>query len=80
MRILHLALYVVLLGGLSFSAYQTTEAKRNEADSAEQLHAVISERNELMRERDELKLQIERTSADTSKLRDMLAFHMRACR
>lgn len=80
MRYLHLALHVVLTGALVFSVVSTIEAKRDRDELAKQLHAVTSERNDLIRERDDLNSQVEQAKADSSKLRDMVAFHMRACR
>ena len=80
MRYLHLAIHVVLTGALVFSVVSTIEAKRDRDELAKQMHAVTSERNDLIRERDDLKSQVEQAKADSSKLRDMVAFHMRACR
>tara|TARA_A100001037_G_C14931717_1_gene536362 strand:+ start:214 stop:456 length:243 start_codon:yes stop_codon:yes gene_type:complete len=80
MRYLHLAIHVVLTGALVFSVVSTIEAKRDKDELAKQMHAVTSERNDLIRERDDLNSQVEQAKADSSKLRDMVAFHMRACR
>ena len=80
MRYLHLAIHVVLTGALVFSVVSTIEAKRDRDELAKQMHAVTSERNDLIRERDDLNSQVEQAKADSSKLRDMVAFHMRACR
>ena len=80
MRLIHLALHVALTGGLIFSVANTIEAKRDKVELAEQMHAVTSERNNLIRERDDLESQVEKAKADSSRLRDMVAFHMRACR
>ena len=87
MRFIHFSLHIVLTAALILSVYEATKAKRNENEATEHLNAAISERNNLIRERndlmrqcDEFKSQITKASANTSKLRDMLAFHMRACR
>ena len=80
MRFIHLALHVALTGALIFSVVNTIEAKRDKVELAEQMNAVTSERNDLIRERDDLKSQVEQAKADWSRLRDMVAFHMRACR
>ena len=58
----------------------TIEAKRDKVELVEQMQAVTSERNNLIRERDDLESQVEKAKADSSRLRDMVAFHMRACR
>ena len=58
----------------------TIEAKRDKVELVEQMHAVTSERNNLIRERDDLESQVEKAKSDSSRLRDMVAFHMRACR
>ena len=80
MRFIHLALHVALTGALIFSVANTIEAKRDKVELAEQMHAVTSERNNLIRECDDLESQIEKAKADSSRLRDMVAFHLRACR
>ena len=80
MRYLHLAIHVVLTGALVFSVVSNIESKRDKDELAKQMHAVRLERNDLIRERDDLKSQVEQAKADSSKLRDMVAFHMRACR
>ena len=80
MRFIHLALHVALTGALIFSVVNTIEDKRDKVELAEQMNAVTSERNDLIRERDDLKSQVEKAKADSSRLRDMVAFHMRACR
>ena len=80
MRFIHLALHVALTGALIFSGANTIEAKRDKFELAEQMRAVTSERNNLIRERDDLESQVEKAKADSSRLRDMVAFHMRACR
>ena len=80
MRFVHLALHVALTGALIFSVANTIEAKRYKVELAEQMHAVTSERNDLIREREDLQSQVEQAKADSSRLRDMVAFHMRACR
>ena len=80
MRFIHLALHVALTGALIFSVANTIEAKRDKFELAEQMRAVTSERNNLIRERDDLESQVEKAKADSSRLRDMVAFHMRACR
>ena len=80
MRLIHLALHVALTGALIFSVAYTIEAKRDKVELVEQMHAVTSERNNLIRERDDLESQVEKAKADSSRLRDMVAFHMRACR
>ena len=80
MRFIHLALHVALTGALIFSVAKTIEAKRDKVELAELMHAVTSERNNLIRERDDLESQVEKAKADSSRLRDMVAFHMRACR
>ena len=80
MRFVHLALHVALTGALIFSVASTIEAKRDKVELAEQMYAVTSERNNLIRERDDLESQVEKAKADSSRLRDMVAFHMRACR
>ena len=80
MRLIHLALHVALTGALIFSVAYTIEAKRDKVELVEQMHAVTSERNNLIREREDLESQVEKAKADSSRLRDMVAFHMRACR
>ena len=80
MRLIHLALHVALTGALIFSVANTIEAKRDKVELVEQMHAVTSERNNLIRERDDLESQVEKAKADSSRLRDMVAFHTRACR
>ena len=80
MRLIHLALHVALTGALIFSVANTIEAKRDKVELVEQMQAVTSERNNLIRERDDLESQVEKAKADSSRLRDMVAFHMRACR
>ena len=80
MRLIHLALHVALTGALIFSVANTIEAKRDKVELVEQMHAVTSERNNLIRERDDLESQVEKAKSDSSRLRDMVAFHMRACR
>ena len=80
MRLIHLALHVALTGALIFSVANTIEAKRDKVELVEQMHAVTSERNNLIREREDLESQVEKAKADSSRLRDMVAFHMRACR
>jgi predicted nuclease with TOPRIM domain len=79
-RLIHLALHVALTGALIFSVANTIEAKRDKVELVEQMHAVTSERNNLIREREDLESQVEKAKADSSRLRDMVAFHMRACR
>ena len=80
MRFVDLALHVALTGALIFSVANTVEAKRDKVELAEQMHAVTSERNNLIRERDDLESQVEKAKADSSRLRDMVSFHLRACR
>ena len=80
MRFAHLALHVALTVALIFSVANTIEAKRDKVELAEQMRAVTLERNNLIRERDDLESQVEKAKADSSRLRDMVAFHMRACR
>ena len=80
MRFIHLALHVALTGALILSVANTIKAKRDKVELVEQMHAVISERNNLIRERDALESQVEKEKADSSRLRDMVAFHMRAGR
>ena len=80
MRFIHLALHAALTGALIFSMVNTIEAKRDKTELAEQLHVATSERNDLVKERDDLKSQVKQAKADSSRLRDMVTFHMRACR
>ena len=87
MRFMHLALHLLLTGVLVFSVYKTSKAKAKENEAWREMDAIELELNELMRERDtllqesgNLKSQIENTNAEMSRLGDMLAFHLRACR
>ena len=87
MRFMHLALHLLLTGAFVISVHKTSEAKSKEIHAWREKDAITLELNDLIRvrdtllqERSDLKSQIENANSEMSRLGDMLAFHLRACR